>query len=152
MTHCPECHAPSVPRSCEDLFQKLLALDHSRQPPWGPLHGVSVSCFLLQHHSRIPAAGAAAPWAILHAYLEGGLDSVNRRTGRARRSNSHRGHDNAPVTTLGTAVPATNRPPTRFRYTITDVAQDGGFPASGFPERVQAWAAATVDAWTSRPS
>ncbi len=38
-------------------------------------------------------------------------------------------------------------PPSRFAVTIADVAQGGDFGADGFPERVTAWAAATVRAW-----
>lgn len=107
---------------------------------------------LLQQPSRLPASGAAATLAILHAYLRGGLDSVNRLTNQRRRGNSHRNHDKTPPVTSGTAVPPTDRPPTRFDFTIVDVAQNGEFPAKEFPERVDAWAAATVDAWSSRPA
>jgi hypothetical protein len=37
-----------VGRDDDELLGRLLALDHSRQPPWGPLHGVVVACHLLQ--------------------------------------------------------------------------------------------------------
>lgn len=124
----------------------LLALDHSRQAPWGPLHGVSVSCFLLQHPSRLPRSGAVRAWEIVHAYLTDGLSGVTRLTDRARRNNSHR-----------TAAPGLVRPmssfpppgahPVAYDTTIADVAQGGRFPADGFPLRVAAWAEATVTAW-----
>ncbi|GAA1580127.1 hypothetical protein GCM10009678_73510 [Actinomadura kijaniata] len=151
MTHCPECGAPAEPRSCEELFHALLALDHSRRPPWGPLHGVSVSCFLLQHPSRIPGPDAAPPWSLLHAYLRDGLDGADRRVRHVRRGDSHRGPGGAPAAAPGVAAPALDRPPARFAVTIAEVAGGGDFPAEGFAERVRDWAAATVDAWTSRP-
>ncbi|WP_157420040.1 DUF5946 family protein [Actinomadura kijaniata] len=151
MIHCPECGAPAEPRSCEELFHVLLALDHSRRPPWGPLHGVSVSCFLLQHPSRIPGTDAAPPWSLLHAYLRDGPDGADRRVRHARRGNSHRAPGRALAAAPEVAAPAVDRPPVRFAVTIAEVAGDGDFPAEGFPERVRDWAAATVDAWTSRP-
>ncbi|MEU3372804.1 DUF5946 family protein [Streptomyces sp. NPDC006660] len=89
MEPCSECGAP-IPHSCDELFHALLALDHSRQAPWGPLHGVSVSCFLLQHPSWLPADDGATAWALLRAYLEGGLDDVDQLVAQARRGNSHR--------------------------------------------------------------
>ncbi|MEU1665303.1 DUF5946 family protein [Streptomyces sparsogenes] len=148
MESCAECGAPLDTRSCDELFRTLLALDHSRQAPWGPLHGVSVPCFLLQHPSRLPADGGAMAWALVHAYLEGGLDEVNRLVGRACRGNSHRakgmpGHDVRDV-----APPRLDAPRARFSVTIQDVAVDGSFPSSEFTDRVKAWAAATVDAWS----
>ncbi|KOX13285.1 hypothetical protein ADK67_44460 [Saccharothrix sp. NRRL B-16348] len=145
MTRCPECGAPARPLSCEELFHVVLALDHSRRPPWGPLHGVTVSCFLLQHPSRLPAHDRARPWATLHAYLDGGLDAATRFTEGMRRANSHRGAGLAEIVAGAPLGP----PPTAFTVTIGDVAEDGTFPAAGFPERVEAWAAATVAAWRS---
>lgn len=141
MEPCAECGA----RSCEDLFHALLALDHSRQEPWGPLHGVSVACFLLQHPSRLPADRGARAWAFLRAYLDAGLDEVNKLADRARRDNSHRG---GPARAARDAPPPRAAPRSRFSVTIEDVAVDGTFPAAEFAERVRAWAAATVDAWT----
>ncbi|MCE6997114.1 DUF5946 family protein [Saccharothrix sp. S26] len=141
MTRCSGCGAPD---SCEELFHVVLALDHSRRPPWGPLHGVTVSCFLLQHPDRLPAHDRARPWATLHTYLDGGLAAVTRLTAGLRRANARRGLADVvarvPVAPLGEA-------PTAFAVTIVDVAVDGTFPAEGFPDRVEAWAAATVTAW-----
>jgi hypothetical protein len=136
------------PPSCGDLFHTLLALDHARQAPWGPLHGVSVSCFLFQHPSRLPVDGGATAWALLHAYLEGGLDEVNRLVGRARRGNSHRVGGKPSQVAREAALPRRDAPPSRFSVTIEDVAVDGTFPAEEFEARVKAWAAATVDAWS----
>ncbi|MDH6228450.1 DUF5946 family protein [Streptomyces sp. MJP52] len=146
MESCAECGAPAGPRSCGELFDVLLALDHSRRAPWGPLHGVSVSCFLLQHPSRLPDDGATAR-EILHAYLEGGLDEVNRLVGRARRGNSHRVRGRPSPGVRDPALPHRDAPRSRFSVTVHDVAVDGTFPSPDFTDRVKAWAAATVDAW-----
>ncbi|SJZ93482.1 hypothetical protein SAMN02745673_01934 [Marinactinospora thermotolerans DSM 45154] len=148
MQRCPECGAPARPYSCEELFGTVLALDHSRRPPWGPLHGVTVACFLLQHPSRLPQGDLARPWAILHAYLGQGLPAVIRLTEGARHANSHRNRDvHLPGTVPGAPPAPPAPPPVAFGVTINDVARDGAFPADGFPERVTAWAQATVTAW-----
>lgn len=144
-THCPECGAPA---DCEELFQALLALDHSRREPWGPLHGVSVSCFVYQHPGRL-ASGPPFAWTIMHAYLRDGRDGADRVVSGFRRANSHRHRGDAPSTDV--SAPS-GPPPARFGVTISDVAVDGAFPADGFAERVREWAAATVDAWTARPA
>lgn len=148
MELCAECGAPVDLRSCDDLFHTLLALDHARQAPWGPLHGVSVSCFLLQHASRLPADDGAMARALLRAYLDGGLDDVNQLVAHARHANSHRVKGTPSRAFRGAPPPHRYAPPTRFSVSIADVAVDGTFPASGFAERVTAWAAATVDAWS----
>lgn len=93
---CPECGAPVSLRSCDDLFQELLALDHSRQAPWGPLHGIVVACFFLQHPSRRPAAARPFYWALLHAYLRDGPAAAAPITERIRKLNSHRRGGRAP--------------------------------------------------------
>ncbi|MER7847014.1 DUF5946 family protein [Kitasatospora sp. NPDC096077] len=136
---CGECGA----RDCTSLFHLLLALDHARAEPWGPLHGVSVSCFLLQHPGRLPGDGGAGARAFLRAYLTGGLPAVERLIGRARRANSHRVTGGPPRSV--TAAPAAPRG--GFAVTIEQVALDGTFPAAGFPERVRDWATATLAAW-----
>ncbi|GAA0930324.1 DUF5946 family protein [Nonomuraea longicatena] len=143
METCPECGAPA----CENLFQLLLALDHSRQPPWGPLHGVSVACYLWQHPSRLPASGGAAAWAILHAFLRDGSGGATRQIRQVRRTNSHRSGSQKPSVASDVVAPTPDRRPEHFTVTIADVAENGEFPAEGFTERVTAWAAATVAAW-----
>ena len=136
---CPECGAPALPRSCAELFHDVLALDHSRQPPWGPLHGVTVACYLLQHRSRLPEAHRARPWSVLRAYLDGGLDEVSALTEDLRRANRTGALARVPA-----APGPAGAPPAGFAVTIHDVAGDGTFPAAGFADRVRAWAAATA--------
>ncbi|NYV73929.1 DUF5946 family protein [Streptomyces sp. UH6] len=148
MEPCAECGAPMNPRSCDELFHALLALDHSRQAPWGPLHGVSVACFLLQHPSRLPSDDGAMAWALLRAYLDGGLDEVDQLVGQARRGNSHRVQSPPSRVARDAALPHRSAPRSGYSVTIEDVAVDGTFPAAEFTERVEAWATATVDAWS----
>jgi hypothetical protein len=143
---CPECGAPGTPRSCTDLFEVLLALDHSRRPPWGPLHAVSVSCYLLQHPGGT-STGVAQRRAVLRAYLDGGVAAVENLTEGARRRNTHR--SGAAVRLGGDPDPAPPSGP--FAVTIVDVAQGGDFPAAGFEERVRAWAAAILDTQPQGP-
>ncbi|NJP94062.1 hypothetical protein HCN51_32290 [Nonomuraea sp. FMUSA5-5] len=149
MSRCPECGGASAPRPCAELFGELLTLDYSMRPPWAPVHAVSVSCFHLQHPSRAPSA-APGQWALLHVYLEGGLDALLPMARRLRRLNSHRrgGHTPGAADFPGVPpFPAHAAPPSGFATTIADVALDGGFPADGHEERVRRWARDTVAAW-----
>jgi hypothetical protein len=145
---CSECGAPSG--ICDELFHTLLALDHSRQPPWGPLHGVSVACFLLQHPGRSEASRRGREgelWELVRGYIDGGLAAVDWIVRRARWDNSRRGSragGASPEDASSSAVPGVATGP--FAVTIEDVAVDGTFPADGFADRLAAWAAATLSA------
>lgn len=151
MSTCPECGAAVA--SCDDLFQALLALDHSRQEPWGPLHGIAVACYLLQHGSRLSRNDRAVHWALLHAYLRGGRAAVAPMIERIRRLNSHR-HGGRPPRADdypgAPPFPGAEPAPRRYATTIADVAVDGTFPAAGYEDRLRAWSAATIDAWQTR--
>ncbi|GHC92661.1 hypothetical protein GCM10007079_41110 [Nocardiopsis terrae] len=141
MDTCPECRAAGeVP--CEELFGRLLALDHSRQEPWGPLHGVAVACYRLQHPASLTEGSHTFLLELLRAYVGGGAEAATRLTEHARRANSHRvlRRDR----TDDTPGP---RAPTGFAFTVAEVAADGAFPAEGHPERVRAWSEATLAAW-----
>lgn len=154
MRTCRQCGATSVGACCEELFERLLALDHSRRPPWGPLHGVAVACFFLQHpaHPLAPRGRNDRAWEFLHAYLAGGQQALDVATNAARAANS-RGHRHRRPETRHEGVPSVPRrdAPTAFATTIADVAVDGTFPADGYEERVRGWAEAIVAAWTSEP-
>ncbi|WP_344416077.1 DUF5946 family protein [Pseudonocardia ailaonensis] len=129
----------------QDLFERLLALDHSRAEPWGPLHGVVVAAFTLQHdHEPRPADDPALE--LLRAFVERGREGLAAVTARRRRANSHRGAGLARPT--GPLLPA----PAGFAVRIGDVTVDGGFPADGHAERVRAWALATLTAWADQPT
>lgn len=58
--------------TCGELFDRLLALDHSRRQPWGPLHGQAVACYFLQHPHAPRAPRESAPlWAFLESFAAG---------------------------------------------------------------------------------
>lgn len=137
--------SPAAPRAHdEELYHRLLALDHSRQPPWGPLHGVAVATYLLQNCTG-PIAADDPRLELLRVFLDGGRPALDARTAGRRRRNSHRAHGSPVAASRG---PLLTGQPTRFRTTIAEVAVDGSFPAAGYEERVRAWAADTLRAWT----
>jgi hypothetical protein len=87
MARCAECGARE---ECDVLFHRLLTLDFSTRAPWAPVHAISVVCFYFQHSSRAPESGLGLYWAMLHAYVRGGLAALGPMTQRAQRLNSHR--------------------------------------------------------------
>ena len=135
-----------MPTPDEDLFHRLLALDHSRQPPWGPLHAVAVACHLLQQTpGPIPADDPRLE--MLRAFLAGGEPALAALAGRRRARNNHRAGSASPIP--APQAPLLARPESGFATSIADVALDGTFPAEGYEERVRRWAADTLDAWTA---
>ncbi|MGC0273623.1 DUF5946 family protein [Pseudactinotalea sp. Z1739] len=144
---CAECGSGGSP-GCEALFDRLLALDHSRAEPWGPLHAVAVACYRLQHPSALPAGDERWLLQLLRAYLDGGPEGLNRWVDGARRANARRHHARpaARVAPTSGSWPRAGNP-TAFETTLTDVAVNGTFPASGYRDRVRAWAQATLTAW-----
>ncbi len=126
----------------------LLALDHSRQAPWGPLHGIAVACFFL--HTLCPDRGSPPSLrAMLHAYRRGGLAAAAPMTERVRQLNSHRRGGRAPQPGDYPGAPPFpgTEPPRNYATTIANVALDGSFPAAGHEERVRSWATDTTSAW-----
>ncbi|OOC57348.1 MULTISPECIES: DUF5946 family protein [Nocardiopsis] len=141
MDTCSECGAASGP-ACGELFQRLLSLDHSRQEPWGPLHGVAVACYRLQHPASLTEGSHVLLLELLQTYVEGGAEAARKMTEHARRANSHRvRRPKRTAPALRTGVP------TGFAVTVAGVAVDGGFPADGHPGRVRSWAEATLAGW-----
>lgn len=139
MAQCPGCGAAGGP-SCEELFGRLLALDHSREEPWGPLHGVVVAAYRLQHE-RLAERDRTLLLELLRVFVDDGLEQANRLLESRVRSNSHRNRRPPPPS-------AGEGPrPGAFGATIAEVAAGGDFPAAGHPERVAAWAEAVLDAW-----
>lgn len=61
MGACEECGAATGEATCAELFDRLLALDHSRQQPWGSLHGEAVACYFAQHPNAPRAPYDIAP-------------------------------------------------------------------------------------------
>jgi hypothetical protein len=128
-SHVTSSHAEQV------AFEALLALDHSRRPPWGPLHAVAVSCYLLQR-TEVQIRSDDSRLEILRAFLAGGRPSLDAKVARLRRA------DTRTSTGVALAVPA------GFDMTILDVSVDGSFPAEGYEQRVRQWSFTTLTAWT----
>ena len=76
-TPCPQCGAlfADATASCEEQFDKLLALDHSRVQPWGSRHGLAFSTFAMQHPDGRTAAQLTACWITLYRVW---IESDNR--------------------------------------------------------------------------
>ena len=133
---CPECGAQysSETDTCETRFHALLALDHSRQEPWGSRHGQAFAAYALQHPSAFPASLDAAWSALYRIYRfdETAADVfASVREGRAINANSR--------------VPARPREATAHpRVTIVDL---GDFAASTYATELDAWCRATLVAW-----
>ncbi|WP_425570192.1 DUF5946 family protein [Nonomuraea rosea] len=148
MAGCAECGAAAG--SCEALFHELLARDLSGRVPWAPLHAVSVACYSFQHPGRMGNTVPAYYWAVLHAYVRGGVDALTHLTQRTQQRNSHRYGGSGPAAGDFSDVPEFPRgvgPPGAYEVTIQDVAVDGDFPADGFEEWARRWAEATISAW-----
>jgi len=133
---CPECgaHYSSETDTCETRFHALLALDHSRQEPWGSRHGQAFAAYALQHPSAFPASLDAAWSALYRIYCFGELAAdvfASVREGRAMNANSR-----VPV--------RRSQPVAQPRVTIIDL---GDFAASTYASRLDAWCRATLVAW-----
>lgn len=137
--HCPECGAqyPDAADSCTARFDTLLALDHSRQEPWGSRHGLAFAVFALQHAARYPTASHARAHELLTRVLmrgeplEGVIEEFRRRPDPSETER------NPAVPPLAAHAP--------FAVTIADL---GDFDAEGYAAQLEAWCRATLDALT----
>ena len=129
---CGECGARYSDRaeSCATRFDVLLALDHSRQEPWGSRHGLAFAAFALQHPARYPEGTRARSYELIARVIEGGqpLSSVVREL-RARDLRAEAAE---------TPPHADGRP---FPVTIADL---GEFDANAYAEHLERWCRATV--------
>lgn len=146
---CAECGAVADSTSCEELFHRLLALDHQHDQPWASFHALNVACYTLQHPSTTKPSHLAVQQKVVAVFCDDGLDAVHALTATARARNSHRSRapGSDPFRVAGEALPAT-APPRAFSTTIHDVAVDGTFPAAGYADRAAAWAGAVRAAWS----
>ncbi|HRQ78482.1 MAG TPA: DUF5946 family protein [Gemmatimonadaceae bacterium] len=131
-TRCDECGASYTERddSCQARFDQLLALDHSRQEPWGSRHGLAFAVFALQHPRRYGAGSVARSLELIQRVVRDGepLASVVADF-RARTD---------------TEVPAPiDASPRTFAVTIADL---GDFDAASYAHDLQRWARAALDA------
>lgn len=135
-TRCDECGAQySVPGdSCQARFDQLLALDHSRQEPWGSRHGLAFATFALQHPQRFCSATVAqAREMIARVVLDG--EPLARVVAELRA----RPRPSSPP------PPPAARPrvPTPFAVTIADL---GAFDADTYRAALERWARAALGA------
>ena len=134
---CFECGASydAAGDSCSVRFEALLALDHSRQEPWGSRHGRAFAAFALQH-PKTYASSVDRAWTVLHRIYVSGEEPA--------------GVFAALIVSRG-AVPANwVTPPRPMRMlaapavTIADLAD---FAPTSYPERLDAWCRAALAAW-----
>jgi hypothetical protein len=135
---CPRCEATYVldNDSCEARWQTILALDHSRQSPWGPLHALSFATYTLQHAGSAARGTTARSWELLERVIGRG-EPLDRVVADFRR----RG---AVGTRLASPVQAS---PRAFAVTIADLDE---FDAATFESDLMRWARATHDTWAGR--
>jgi hypothetical protein len=141
-TRCPECGATyaDADDSCAARFEALLALDHSRREPWGSRHGQAFAAYALQH----PVAHARSldrAWVALHRIYVAGEPPARVFGALVARRGAAPAHRTTPVR------PA--RPLHPPSVTIADLAD---FAAATYPERLDAWCRASLEAWGVAPS
>ena len=137
---CPQCGAvfADPAQSCEERFDTLLALDHSRAQPWGSRHGLAFATFAMQHPRGRSAAQLAACWVMLYRVW---IDGDNRaKLAAAMRSQQ----DRSPAEWGVPPLPAVPAEGTRFAVTIADL---GEFDSASYPRQLEAWGRATLSAW-----
>lgn len=154
MTFCAQCGGSSSGESCVDRLAVLLALDHSRQEPWGSRHGIAFAAYTLQHSAGIDESALQNCWFMLTRVYESGdnrLDVVNgiRATYRNKHGKGYNKSNSAHSLIAQTACSLVKRksPPTYFDVTIADL---GDFIPDNYPELLDAWCLATIRAWTKQ--
>jgi hypothetical protein len=136
-TTCPQCGAgyDSKSDSCTARWHALLALDHSRQAPWGPLHGLAFATYSLQHPE------GSAPRVLGRAW-----ESLERIIGRGEDVDAvfeeFRAHPDTPA--AASAHLRADLAPARYEVTIADL---GDFDGETYESKLRAWARATYEAW-----
>lgn len=153
-TTCSECGASlRSGESCADRFAELLALDHSRQEPWGSRHGLAFAAYSLQHATTVTSEVLAQCWELLNRVYVHGDDRGDVVHGmRAAYRNTHGkgySHSNKQLSESWNGAPLPNRnPPNFFTITISDL---GTFPADAYAAQLDAWCVATLAAWNAAP-
>jgi hypothetical protein len=144
MRRCPDCGATYAPEEpdCAGRFDTLLALDHSRQEPWGPRHALAVAAYSLQHPSSWPREALERSWLILYQVLVRGADCVRVTAALRRRPDTRPEEWDVPLLPV---APVTRS----FATTIRDL---GDFPATEYPDQVEAWCRAALSGWGGHPA
>ena len=151
VTRCRQCGG-NVPEgeTCADRFNVLLALDHSRQEPWGSRHGLAFAAYTLQHSAGIGSNVLENSWLMLSRVFEHGDDRQVvvkgiRATYRGRHETTY-SRDNriSQEAWQASTLPVRKAPPNIFTVTIADL---GEFPAHLYAAQLDAWCLATMNAW-----
>jgi hypothetical protein len=88
---CPECGAALAPgESCEERFQRCLALEYEDWTGYGVVHHLTVPAYMLQHPSRYSREGRLEARHLLAAFLAGESPTAVRRQNRTRLDSGHR--------------------------------------------------------------
>lgn len=135
---CDQCGFETLPNgeTCEDRWHVLLALDHSHQPPWGPLHGLAFATWTLQHPRRGDPRSVERAWGVLHALF------VREIPPAALFQSMRDAKGNVPAGWNAPPLPPTA--PTRFGMTIAAL---GEFDAADYEATLWAWARTTFEGW-----
>ena len=139
---CPQCGAKydQASDSCAERFNALLALDHSRQEPWGSRHGSAFAAYTLQHPRDVGREALERCWLLLYRTWIAGDDpqfvaSTLREMDRGTRP---------PWKTPSFPARASAMP----HVTIADL---GAFDADMYPELLASWCRATLEALGQPP-
>jgi hypothetical protein len=113
----------------------LLALDHSRQEPWGSRHGEAFAAFALQH-PRAYNKSLDHAWAALYRIHVAG-DPPARVFDRLRARPG--------TVPIEWSIPA--RPDRPIASPTVTIADLGAFDATTYPQRLAEWCRAALTMW-----
>ena len=135
---CDQCGGQVVGGSCADHFATLLALDHSREEPWGSRHGLAFAAFSLQHSGGAADSAIERWWQMLRRVYELGEDRqyVARTLRSAPEDPRHDGR--SPL------LPPASARPRHFAVTVADM---GDFAPDRYAADLDAWCRATLVEW-----
>lgn len=122
--------------SCAERFAALVALDHSRQEPWGSRHGSAFSAYTLQHPAGLSREALERCWILLYRVWIAGDDP--RYVTRVLRQLEH----GITPQWIVPPLPEDAAMPRRHRVTIADLES---FDAGTYPARLETWCRATLE-------
>jgi ribosomal protein S18 acetylase RimI-like enzyme len=134
---CLECGAEyqDAGDSCAARFDALLALDHSRQEPWGSRHGQAFAAFALQHPVR-HASSLDSAWAALYRVVVQGAAPAEVFASIVRARGG---------------LPATwgipPRPAAPAMAPTVTIADLGAFTADRYPAQLDEWCRSALTMW-----
>ncbi len=137
---CSQCGAEGLgaPGACRARFDELLALDHSRQEPWGSRHGLVFAAYALQHPGDFTRETLERSWLALHRVLLQGDDPA--KVFAALRNHPPRAPGEWGVPELP-AMPTAKRGPGRT------IAELDPMEVEGYADRVTAWCQSALAGW-----